>query len=117
MIRRNARLRSEYLYRKNLEGKTREEYEKKRKIKQALRGPDSHPQLRSSSCILIMDFALPADGKKIPTELKYEYEELKNEIDLDDDNTKSRSLFFFALVDRCLNTVHAVCRSQDTCRR
>ncbi|EGG18879.1 hypothetical protein DFA_02618 [Cavenderia fasciculata] len=36
MIRRNARLRQEYLYRKNLEGKEKDVYEKKRKIKQAL---------------------------------------------------------------------------------
>lgn len=38
MIRRNARLRREYLYRKSLEGKERDEYERKRKIKQALEG-------------------------------------------------------------------------------
>jgi U3 small nucleolar ribonucleoprotein protein IMP4 len=38
MLRRNARLRREYLYRKSLEGKEREAYEKKRKIREALRG-------------------------------------------------------------------------------
>lgn len=38
MIRRNARLRREYLYRKSLEGKEREEYERKRKIREALDG-------------------------------------------------------------------------------
>ena len=38
MLRRNARLRREYLYRKSLEGKEREEYERKRKIRQALDG-------------------------------------------------------------------------------
>lgn len=38
MLRRNARLRREYLYRKSLEGKERELYEKKRKIRQALEG-------------------------------------------------------------------------------
>ena len=38
MLRRNARLRREYLYRKSLEGKEKELYEKKRKIKQALEG-------------------------------------------------------------------------------
>lgn len=38
MMRRNARLRKEYLYRKSLEGKERELYEKKRKIRQALEG-------------------------------------------------------------------------------
>ncbi|KAF2078189.1 hypothetical protein CYY_000479 [Polysphondylium violaceum] len=46
MIRRNTRLRQEYLYRKNLEGKERDDYEKKRKIKKAL-----------------------DEGKPIPTEL------------------------------------------------
>jgi U3 small nucleolar ribonucleoprotein protein IMP4 len=35
MIRRNARLRKEYLYRKSLEGKEKAAYERKRKIRQA----------------------------------------------------------------------------------
>jgi len=38
LLRRNARLRKEYLYRKSLEGKEKELYEKKRKIRQALEG-------------------------------------------------------------------------------
>lgn len=38
MLRRNARLRKEFLYRKSLEGKELELYEKKRKIRQALEG-------------------------------------------------------------------------------
>ena len=38
MLRRNARLRREYLYRKSLEGKERTEYERKRAIRQALEG-------------------------------------------------------------------------------
>ena len=36
MIRRTARLRREFVYRKSLEGKERELYEKKRKIRQCL---------------------------------------------------------------------------------
>jgi U3 small nucleolar ribonucleoprotein protein IMP4 len=36
--RRHIRLRKEYLYRKSLEGKEREEYEKKAKIRKALAG-------------------------------------------------------------------------------
>lgn len=36
MQRRNTRLRREYLYRKSLEGKEREIYEKRRKIREAL---------------------------------------------------------------------------------
>lgn len=42
MLRRNIRLRREYLYRKSLEGKERLLYEKKRKIKEALEGKDSN---------------------------------------------------------------------------
>jgi hypothetical protein len=38
MLRRNVRLRREYLYRKSLEGKERLLYEKKRKIREALQG-------------------------------------------------------------------------------
>jgi len=38
MLRRNARLRHEFLFRKSLEGKEQELYEKKRKIRQALEG-------------------------------------------------------------------------------
>lgn len=41
MLRRNSRLRKEYLYRKSLEGKEKEYYDKKRKIKEALQGMSS----------------------------------------------------------------------------
>ncbi|GLT26078.1 hypothetical protein SLA2020_011650 [Shorea laevis] len=64
MLRRNIRLRREYLYRKSLEGKERFLYEKKRKIKEALE-----------------------EGKPIPTELRNEEAALRQEIDLEDDNT------------------------------
>ncbi|XP_071698872.1 uncharacterized protein [Rutidosis leptorrhynchoides] len=64
MLRRNVRLRREYLYRKSLEGKERLLYEKKRKIKQALE-----------------------EGKPIPTELRNEDAALRQEIDLEDERT------------------------------
>ncbi|KAK9826789.1 hypothetical protein WJX81_000933 [Elliptochloris bilobata] len=64
MIRRNARLRREYLYRKSLEGKERAEYERKRKIKEAL-----------------------DEGKPIPSELRREERELRRQVELEDDNT------------------------------
>ncbi|CAK0780418.1 hypothetical protein CVIRNUC_005047 [Coccomyxa viridis] len=64
MLRRNARLRREYLYRKNLEGKDREEYERKLKIRRALE-----------------------EGKPIPTELRREEQALRHNIELEDDNT------------------------------
>ncbi|KAG5382815.1 hypothetical protein IGI04_034285 [Brassica rapa subsp. trilocularis] len=64
MLRRNVRLRKEYLYRKNLEGNEREIYEKKRKIREALQ-----------------------EGKPIPTELRNEEAKLRQEIDLEDQNT------------------------------
>ncbi|KAJ3690507.1 hypothetical protein LUZ61_019671 [Rhynchospora tenuis] len=64
MLRRNTRMRREYLYRKSLEGKEREYYEKKRKIRQALE-----------------------EGKPIPTELRNEESTLRREIDLEDEQT------------------------------
>lgn len=63
-MRRNVRLRREYIYRKSLEGKERLLYEKKRKIKEALQ-----------------------EGKPIPTELRNEEAELRHQIDLEDENT------------------------------
>jgi U3 small nucleolar ribonucleoprotein protein IMP4 len=64
LLRRNARLRKEYLYRKSLEGKEAEQYEKKRKIRKALE-----------------------EGKPIPTEVRAEEASLRREIALEDDNT------------------------------
>lgn len=64
MLRRNIRLKREYLYRKSLEGKERLLYEKKRKIRQALE-----------------------EGKPIPTELRNEEAALRRQIDLEDDHT------------------------------
>mmetsp|Transcript_38189 Transcript_38189/g.51678 ORF Transcript_38189/g.51678 Transcript_38189/m.51678 type:complete len:288 (-) Transcript_38189:145-1008(-) len=66
MIRRNIRLRKEYLYRKSLEGKEAELYEKKRLIKEAL-----------------------AEGKAIPTELRGEESKLREEIGYDDERTET----------------------------
>ncbi|CAK9098644.1 U3 small nucleolar ribonucleoprotein protein IMP4 (U3 snoRNP protein IMP4) [Durusdinium trenchii] len=62
--RRHVRLRKEYLYRKSLEGREREVYEKKRKIKEAL-----------------------AEGKPLPTELRGEEAELRKELENDDEFT------------------------------
>ncbi|BFG20395.1 U3 small nucleolar ribonucleoprotein IMP4 [Prunus yedoensis var. nudiflora] len=64
MLRRKIRLTREYLYRKSLEGKQRLLYEKKRKIREALE-----------------------EGKPIPTELRNEEAALRQEIDLEDENT------------------------------
>lgn len=64
MIRRNARLRKEYLYRKSLEGKARETYEKKRQIKEALQ-----------------------EGKPVPTELREEAFGVMKEMEFDDAKT------------------------------
>ncbi|KAG5049263.1 hypothetical protein JHK85_010366 [Glycine max] len=64
MLRRNIRLRREYLYRKSLEGKERLLYEKKRKIREALQ-----------------------EAKPIPTELRNEEAALRRAIDLEDENT------------------------------
>lgn len=67
MLRRNIRLRKEYLYRKSLEGKERLIHEKKRKIREALE-----------------------EGKPIPTELRNEEADLRRIIDLDDEQTAAQ---------------------------
>lgn len=69
MIRRNTRLRKEYLYRKSLAGKEAEQYEKKRKIREALR-----------------------EGKSIPTELLGEEEALHGESQWEDARTQHNTI-------------------------
>jgi hypothetical protein len=64
MDRRSARLRQEYLYRKSLEGKQREEYEKRRAVRQALQ-----------------------EGKAVPTHLREQSAALHKQVLLEDDNT------------------------------
>ncbi|CAM9122272.1 unnamed protein product [Chrysoparadoxa australica] len=64
-VRRQARLRKEYLYRKSLESKERASYDKKRLIRQALQ-----------------------EGTSLPTELRGEEEKLRHDIELEDDQTK-----------------------------
>ena len=63
-VRRNLRLRREYLYRKSLEGKEKDEYERKKRVREALR-----------------------EGKQIPTELLGEADHLRDEVNAEDDNT------------------------------
>ncbi|KAL6125281.1 hypothetical protein ACLB2K_073340 [Fragaria x ananassa] len=64
MLRRNRRLEKEYLFRKSKETLERTKYEKKRKIREAVQ-----------------------EGKPIPTELRNEEAQLRQEIDLEDENT------------------------------
>lgn len=64
MQRRNARLRREYLYKKSLEGKEKEEFVQKEKVRVAL-----------------------ATGAPLPTELRKDAEGIKSAIDLEDDRT------------------------------
>lgn len=61
MLRRQARLRREYLYRKSVETREKTIFERKRKLKEAL-----------------------SEGKEIPTELKKDEAELKNDALYDD---------------------------------
>ncbi|CAL5008379.1 unnamed protein product [Urochloa decumbens] len=61
MLKRTQRTRQEYLYTKSLEGAERVQYEKKRRLRQALE-----------------------EGKPIPTELRNEEHELRRQIDLED---------------------------------
>ena len=68
-LRRNVRLRREYLYRKSLEGKERAIYERKKRLREALR-----------------------EGKQIPTELRGDEAKLREQLRYDDDgNFQPRS--------------------------
>ncbi|KAK9720715.1 snoRNA-binding rRNA-processing protein imp4 [Basidiobolus ranarum] len=61
MIRRQTRLRREYLYRKSLESKERQVFEKKKQIKEAIEG-----------------------GKPLPTEVRKETESLRKDLQYDE---------------------------------
>lgn len=60
MLRKNIRLRKEFLYRKSLEGKAKEQYEKKRVLRKAME-----------------------EGTEVPSELREEADELIREIQLE----------------------------------
>ncbi|KAF4347672.1 hypothetical protein G4B88_011089 [Cannabis sativa] len=79
MLRRNIRLRREYLYRKSLEGKARILYEKKLKIKE-----------------------IQEEGKQVPTELRNEEAALRHEIDLEDESTAGMVLVIVLLFEKKL---------------
>jgi len=64
-LRRQTRLRREYLYRKSLEGRDKVAYEQKRLVREAL-----------------------AAGKSLPTEVRASYDALKKEVDAEDTNTE-----------------------------
>ena len=67
MLKRNARLRREYLYRKSLEGAELEEYERKRKIRQALEGTQ-FDETRSAllrGCIMHASFRAPIETRGV----------------------------------------------------
>ena len=82
MLRRDIRLRREYLIRKSSEGKQKEEYEKKQKVREAL------------SSLLFWRIGLSLGGKRVPTELRFEAEKLKHTVDMEDDKTKELKVTF-----------------------
>ena len=84
MLRRDIRLRKEYLLRKSQEGKQKEEYEKKMKIREAL------------ACSFVVSWPCIA-GKRVPTELRYEAEKIKHTVDMEDERTKELRVEDFAL--------------------
>ena len=65
--RRNLRLRREYLYRKSLEGQEKEEYERKKRVREAMR-----------------------EGRQIPTELQGDADRLRDEVGAEDDRTQTQ---------------------------
>jgi hypothetical protein len=112
--RRNVRLRREYLYRKNLEGKEKEVYEKKKRIVDAVAGlsppfpPLASPTRRANYSLV----SIFSDGKSLPTELRSQYNNLKRDIDLDDAKTAGeeirKNLFALQIIS---NVRLFICRS------
>lgn len=89
------------MYRKSLEGKERLLYEKKRKIKEALQGffLSISIYLKSKLDLVYIpnsSFVYFAEGKPIPTELRNEEAALRQEIDLEDENTAG--IFFLVVL-------------------
>jgi U3 small nucleolar ribonucleoprotein protein IMP4 len=117
MIRRNARLRKEYLYRKSLEGKDKAAYERKRKIRQArvccavclrcvhavlcvrewrrahasssthINHPPPPKPNPTATPLQTLKKQALEQGKPIPTELRADAHALRNEAELEDDRT------------------------------
>ncbi len=76
------RLRKEYLYRKSLEGKEKESFERKKRIKDAMAGASDKP-VPVPQAIQCYPFA--AAGKALPTETRKEASSLIHEIEMEDD--------------------------------
>jgi hypothetical protein len=68
MIRRNARLRKEYLYRKSLEGKEKAAYERKRLIRKAL---DGEPSGRLLGLVHAQTAALAGSCRALPANKRW----------------------------------------------
>lgn len=63
-IRRNVRLRKEYLYRKSLEGKQRDDYERKQRVKRALAGELSGwPSVCVPGAALVREMRVDVNGE------------------------------------------------------
>jgi U3 small nucleolar ribonucleoprotein protein IMP4 len=95
-----VRLRKEYLYRKSLEGKDKDEYEKKQAIRKSLRGYNRHidtfVKYHTMPLRLILQLV---EGKALPTELHGDEERLRHEIELEDISTaKPKVLISFCAV-------------------
>lgn len=72
MLRRQARERREYLYRKSLEDKERSVHDRKRRFREAFEA-----------------------GKPIPTDLRRDASELQKSVQFDDENSKGMTAWYF----------------------
>ena len=76
-VRRNARLRREFLYQKSLEGKDKEEFEKKQKLKRALEAGDKIPkELRGEAKALTREMEI--EGSKLAAVKAVQDDEYQN---------------------------------------
>jgi hypothetical protein len=78
------RLRKEYLYRKSLEGKEKDAFERKQRIKDAMAGESWLVPMHAPAQVYVT-FALSTAGKSLPTESRKEAASLLHEIEMEDD--------------------------------
>ena len=106
-MRRQARQRREYIYKKSVEDQERTIYERKKRLKNALQGKFRSPRVRRAYVLMLSDdhchttkfhpywfttlLLLHVEGKPIPTELRSDEAELRKAIEFDDEAHESMS--------------------------
>jgi U3 small nucleolar ribonucleoprotein protein IMP4 len=87
MLRRQARLRREYIYKKTIEQRQKTIEDKKQRLKEAIDGKEI---LTISSCSPLFVYL---ENRKIPTDLRDDALKLQQQVDWDDAGGEGRVVF------------------------